>query len=158
MSTEMQRLYDERLGRYQATMALEPTDRIPIAPAMNYLAEVYTGKNNQEIIYDPQKYLQAEMDFAREFPETDVLRVNRIWAPICDVLDLKTYKLPGRDLPIYGQFQFVEEEYMKADEYNLLIKNPAEFMMETFIPRIFGEMSKGPARSHYALLKAGIAQ
>lgn len=158
MVTNAQQLFEERLGRYQATMALEPTDRIPIAPAMNYLAEIYSGSNNQENIYDPQKLLQAEMDFIREFPETDVLRSNRIWAPMCDVIGLKTYKLPGRELPVSGQFQFVEDEYMKADEYDALIKNPAEFMMERFIPRVFAEMEKGSMRSHFAFLKAGLAQ
>lgn len=158
MDKNVQQLFDERLGRYQATIALEPTDRIPIAPPMNYFAEIYSGTNNQENIYDPQKLLQAEIDFIEEFPETDVLRSNRIWGPMCDVIGLKTYSLPGRELPADGQFQFMEQEYMKADEYDVLIKNPAEFMMGTLIPRLFTEMEKNPMRSHFAFLKAGLAQ
>lgn len=158
MGTTTQQLFDERLGRYQSTIALERTDRIPIAPPMNYLAEIYSGSNNQQNIYDPQKLLQAEIAFISEFPETDVLRSNRIWGPMCDAIGLKTYSLPGRELPADGQFQFMEEEYMKADEYDVLIKNPAEFMMGTLIPRLFGEMEKGSIRSHYAFLKAGLAQ
>ncbi|MGI6449151.1 MAG: uroporphyrinogen decarboxylase family protein [Desulfitobacteriia bacterium] len=158
MVIDAKQLFEQRLGRYQAAMALETADRIPIAPPMNYLAEIYSGSNHQQNIYDPQKLLAAEMAFIKEFPETDVLRSNRIWGPMCDVLDLKTYSLPGRELPPNGQFQFREEEYMKADEYDLLINNPAEFMMGTLIPRLFGEMGKGSSRSHFALLKAGLAQ
>lgn len=119
---------------------------------------VYSGATNQEIVYDPQKWLEAEKAFIRAFPETDVLRNNRFWAPLYDAIGIKTYKFPGRDLPPTGQIQFVEDEYMKGDEYDALINNPAEFMMERFIPRVFGEMDKGPARSHFAFLKAGLAQ
>jgi hypothetical protein len=30
--------------------------------------------------------------------------------------------------------QFVEEEYMKADEYDAFIKNPTDYMLRTFVP------------------------
>lgn len=159
MSLEMQKLYDERLGRYQATIALEPTDRIPIASGSCYLAEVYSGATNQEIIYDPDKWLQAEMAFITDFPEIDALRDNRVWAPMYDAVGCKTYKLPGRDLPPNQQFQFLEEEYMQADEYELLIENPGLFMLEKFLPRVLGEYGRPDVtRSHMAFLKAGMAQ
>ncbi|HWR06491.1 uroporphyrinogen decarboxylase family protein [Sporomusa sp.] len=159
MSSEIEKLYDERLGRYQATIALEPTDRIPIASGSCYLAEVYSGATNQEIIYDPDKWLQAEMAFIKDFPEIDALRDNRVWAPLYDAVGCKTYKLPGRDLPPNQQFQFVEEEYMQADEYELLIKDPGSFMLEKFLPRVLGEYGdQGAPRSHMAFLKAGMGQ
>ena len=159
MSDDMKELFDDRLGRYQAAIALEPTDRIPIAAGSNYFAEVYSGNTNQETIYDPDKWLQAELAFCREFPEVDVLRDNRIWGPLFDVLDLKTYKLPGRELSSHDQFQFVEDEYMKADEYDLLIENPLTFLFDRWLPRIFGELKeRGSARSYMAFLKGGIAQ
>ncbi|EGO65597.1 uroporphyrinogen decarboxylase family protein [Acetonema longum] len=159
MSADLQKLYEERLGRYQATIALEPTDRIPIATGSNYLAEVYSGCTNQEVIYSPEKWLQAEMDFIKDFPETDVLRDNRVWAPLYDAVGCKTYKFPGRELPARQQFQFVEEEYMQADEYDLLIKNPGSFMLDKFLPRVLSEYGgQDPKRSHMAFLKAGMAQ
>jgi uroporphyrinogen-III decarboxylase len=34
--------------------------------------------------------------------------------------------------------QFVEGEYMMADEYDILIRNPSDFWMRTYMPRIFG--------------------
>lgn len=159
MSEDMQKLYEERLGRYQATIALEPADRMPVASGSNYFAEVYSGNTNQETIYDSEKWLKAEETFIRDFPEVDVLRNNRIWAPLYDAVGCKTYKLPGRDLPPRSQFQFVEDEYMKADEYDLLIKSPVEFMLERFIPRVLGDTAeRGSARSYMAFLKGGMAQ
>jgi len=157
MSTDMKEIYEQRLGRYQAAIALEPVDRIPIAIGSNNFAESYTA-SGQEVIYDPQKWLQSEMDFIRDYPEFDVLRNNRFWAPIYDVLGVKTYKFPGRDLAPHVAIQFSEAENMLADEYDALITNPAQFMMENFLPRVFGEMDKGSTRSQFAFLKAGMAQ
>jgi len=158
-SEETKKLFAKRLGRYQATIALEAADRIPIATGSNYFAEVYSGNTMQQTIYDPQKWLEAEETFARDFPEIDVLRDNRIYGPLFDAVQCKTYKIPGRDLPPDVQFQFVEEEYMKPEDYDRLIENPMGFMLECFLPRILGEFA-GPwtPRSHVAFLKAGMAQ
>ena len=102
---------------------------------------------------------QAELAFCRDFPEVDVLRNNRIYGPLFDAVGLKTYKLPGRDLPPGDQFQFVEEEYMKVDEYDILIERPVEFLFERWLPRIFGEFGeRGSIRSYMAFLKGGMAQ
>ena len=81
---ELKNLYQARLGRYQAAIAREPVDRMPIAAGSNYFAELYSGNTHQQTIYDPEKWLQAEMTFIRDFPEVDVLRDNRIYAPLYD--------------------------------------------------------------------------
>jgi hypothetical protein len=153
-----QSLYNERLGRYQAAIALEKTDRMPIATGSNYLAEIYSGNTKQQTIYDPEKWLLAEAAFMEAFPEVDVLRNNRIYAPLLDAVGCRTYKLPGRDLPPNDQYQFVEAEYMKAGEYDALIADPAGFLIEIFLPRVLGECARpGSKRSFMALLKGGMA-
>ncbi|MGC8495510.1 MAG: uroporphyrinogen decarboxylase family protein [Syntrophobacteraceae bacterium] len=158
-STETKTLFEKRLGRYQAAIALQPTDRIPIATGSNYFAEVYSGNTMQETIYDPQKWLEAEETFVSDFPEIDVLRDNRIYGPLYDAVGCKTYKLPGRDLAPDIQFQFVENEYMKPEDYDRLIEDPMGFMLERFLPKILGEFADPCSpRSHMAFLKAGMAQ
>jgi len=158
MNEDVKTLFDARLGRYQAAIALEPTDRMPIAAGTNYFAEVYSGNNKQITIYDPERWLEAEAAFIRDFPEIDVLRNNRIYGPLFDAVGCRTYKLPGRDLPPTTQFQFMEQEYMMADEYDILIKDPMDFMLNYFLPRILGELSdRGSKRWHIALLKGGMA-
>jgi hypothetical protein len=158
MPLDMQTLFEERLGRYHAAMALEPHDRIPIATGSNYFAEVYSGNTKQETLYDPEKWLKAEIKFCRDFPEVDVLRDNRIYGPLYDALDVKTYKLPGRDLAADTPFQFVEQDYMKEDEYDDLINDPTAFMIDILLPRILGELGKkGTGRSYTAMWKAGVA-
>ena len=159
MPDDMKKLFDERLGRYQAAIALEPTDRIPIATGTNVYAEIYSGNTKQETLYNPDKWLQAELAFARDFPEFDVLRNNRIYGPLYDAIDLKSYQLSGREVGPNTDFQFMEAEYMLADEYDALIANPVKFMFDCFLPRILGEFKeRGSIRSYMAFLKAGMAQ
>ena len=76
-----------------------------------------------------------------------------------DALGNHNYKLPGRDLKADTQFQFVEKDYMLADEYDELVKDPLAFMIGKLCPRIHGEM-EGPftIRMANAILKAGLAQ
>jgi len=158
MSENMQQLYEERLGRYQGAICFAPIDRVPIAVGSNTFAETYAGTTKQEVLYDPQKWLEGEITFCRDFPEVDVLRNSRFWAPMFDAIGLNLYKFPGRDLPPEVPVQFVEVENMLADEYDELIRNPALYMMERFLPRVCTELTKGPARSQFAMLKAGLAQ
>jgi hypothetical protein len=156
----MQRLFDERLARYQATIALEPTDRMIVGgSASNYFAEIYAGYSLQEIMYEGDKWIAAMSRFAEDFPQVDVLQytIKKVWPPIFDAVGYKLYKLPGRDLPPNIEFQFVEEEWMKADDYDLLINDRVQFMMERFLPRVLSEFKeRGSTRSYIAFLKGGI--
>jgi uroporphyrinogen-III decarboxylase len=159
MKDEMKELFERRLGRYQAAIALEPVDRVPLATGSNYFAEVYTGNSKQETIYDPEKWLSAELQFARDFPAIDVLRNNRIYGPLLDALGVHNYKLSGRELGPNTQFQFVEKDYMKEDEYDEFIDNPTAFMIGKFCPRIQSELEGDyRLRQANALVKGGLAQ
>jgi hypothetical protein len=83
-----------------AAIALKPVDRMPTAHREHTIfAEIYSGNTNQQTIYDPVKWLEAEKAFIQDFPEVDVLRTNRIYAPLSDSVGFRAYRLPGRDLP-----------------------------------------------------------
>lgn len=158
MSEVMQKLFEERLARHQAAIALEPEDRVPLAMNADYPL-VYSGYSEQEITYDIDKLSDALIKFAQDFPEFDAIapRYGR-GGPLEDAVGLRLYKLPGRDLPPDVQFQFVEQEWMKADEYDLLIDAPVEFLMGRFLPRVFSEFEeRGSTRSYIAFLKGGMA-
>lgn len=157
--SDQKKLFDQRLARYQAAIALEPVDRVPLATGSNSFSEAYGGATKQEIIYDPEKWLASDIKFATDFPTVDVLRNNRICGPLYDALGNRNYKLPGLALKENIPFQFVEKEYMKAEEYDELIDNPTAFMVNKICPRLNGELDGDHTVSQAnALLKAGMAQ
>ena len=155
---DKQKVFNERLKRYQATIALEVPDRMPVSAGSNYFAEVYAGYNKQQAIYDTSIWADMDAKFIRDFPEVDNLRpFNRHYGPLHDAVGFNMYKLPGRELSPNTQYQFVEGERMKEEDYDLLIKNPDEFLFERFLPRTLNELSdRGSLRSYVAILKGGM--
>ncbi|MGI6657941.1 MAG: uroporphyrinogen decarboxylase family protein [Dethiobacteraceae bacterium] len=157
-TNEIQRLYNERLGRYQAAIALEPTDRVPTAFATTYFAEKQSGYTYQQIMYDFQIWEDMEVEFAKKYPEVDIFRTNLAWAPMWDITNNQLWRVPGRDIAAKSLQQFNEQEWMKADEYRRFIDDPIGYRMDVYLPRIFGEFKeRGSIRSYMAFLKAGMA-
>jgi len=158
MTDAIRKKYEERLARYQAAIDLKVPDRIPISTGSNNLAEVYAGNTKQEFIYSPNQWIESDRKFVNDFPEIDNLRSGRFWGPLLDTTGWNMYKLSGRDIPPNVQFQFIEGERMKSDEYDLFINNPTEFIFERVLPRAFNEFKeRGSMRSYMAFLKGGIA-
>ena len=61
---------------------------------------------------------------------------------------IKTHKWPGHGLAEDAcYYQFVEGEYMKADEYDRLMKDPTDFCLRVILPRaaaLFEPLKKLP--------------
>jgi hypothetical protein len=53
-------------------------------------------------------------------------------------LDVKNVLWPGGPLPADAGMQAVEGEYMKADEYDLLLNDPTGFVIRRYLPRVYG--------------------
>ena len=60
--------------------------------------------------------------------------------PTLEVLDYKQLKWPGHGIAPNLSYQYVEGEYMKADEYDALLDDPSDFALRTYMPRIFGTL------------------
>jgi hypothetical protein len=59
---------------------------------------------------------------------------------VLDILDLKLYQWPGHGVGLEREYQYVEGEYMKAQEYQDLIDDPSAFFLSVYFPRIFGSL------------------
>jgi len=60
--------------------------------------------------------------------------------PVLETLELKQLKWPGHGVDPNLIYQFVEGEYMKAEEYDEFIENPSDWMIRRYMPRIFGAL------------------
>lgn len=158
-SKEIEEAYNRRMGRYMAAIKMLPVDRVPIVFNTCYFLERNSGYTFQEIIYDPEKWTASEARFAEEYPEVDAYRGNILYGPTNDVVDHQLYRMPGREIPANSIQQFVEDEWMKADEYRELIDDPIKYRFEKYFPRVLGEYEgHGIARTCAAFLKAGMLQ
>lgn len=135
-------LYAEREKRVNDAIRLATPDRVPVVGLFGFMPAIYKGMTAAEAMYDEEKMFQAWVDVTCEFaPDMyDNPYSMRFLGPLLEALDYKALKWPGHDAGI-GSYQYVEGEYMKADEYDSFLSNPSDFMMRTFWPRIFGALA-----------------
>lgn len=50
-------------------------------------------------------------------------------------------KWPGHGISSDGTLQYVEGEYMKADEYDTFLSDPTDFAIRTYLPRTAGKLA-----------------
>ncbi len=141
MDTEQ--LYQEREKRINDVVALKVPDRVPLMVSMGFFEAKYAGFTNEDIMYDPDKLWEAHWKTTKDFPqdaERDPFGLTLL-GPILDVLSFKQIRWAGRGLPSDGSYQFVEGEYMKAEEYDHFLLDPSDFMVRVFLPRISGSLA-----------------
>ncbi|QGP91155.1 Uroporphyrinogen decarboxylase (URO-D) [Neomoorella glycerini] len=135
-------LYQERLKRVEDAIALQVPDRVPIVVGWGFFPARYAGITYEEYMYDPEKIMTAAIKVHEDF-EPDLAENPfglRFLGPILDVLDFKQLRWPGRGVKPNMPYQFVEDEYMKPEEYDHFIKDPTDWIIRKYLPRICGAL------------------
>lgn len=158
--------YAERLNRYKTAMRNEKADRIPIRPFVAEFTAKYAGYTCQEVTHDYENAFAAARRCAADF-DWDAVAGNMVyvWTGLSQAVGLKYYAVPGIDVPSDVGFQYREppenEAFMKADEYDQLIKDPTGFLFNVWLPRVSTEIGNGDGasdlyRNNLAFLKGGM--
>jgi len=142
MDKTRQELYKERLKRVEDAVQLKEPDRVPFVPRMAFFPAKYYGISCEEYMYDADKLIAAKKKTILDF-EPDMYH-NPFFTygvgEICETLDYKQLKWPGHGVPSDVTYQFVEGEYMTADEYDAFISDRSDFLLRVYFPRIFGAL------------------
>ncbi|PKM81043.1 MAG: uroporphyrinogen decarboxylase [Firmicutes bacterium HGW-Firmicutes-14] len=153
------KLIQERFQRYTVAMECGKPDKVPIALGIAEWAVKYTDYSLQEVFYDPEKNNKIVEDLLADF-DVDIFGGGPTlwWPPMFDAMGSKLYKFPGLGLEENTTFQYNEEEYMKAEDYDDFIANPTEWLVKNFLPRISTEFAEpGSYRATVALIKSSAA-
>jgi hypothetical protein len=147
-SPQAEKGYKERVTRFIKAFQLEESDRVPcILPASNYAA-YYAGMDLRTVMYDYDKLSEAWLKFFRDFKDDlDTYIPPGLVPPgrALEAVDYKLYKWPGHGISgDTTSYQCAEAEYMKADEYDALIRDPSDFWLRTYLPRVFGVFKAFP--------------
>jgi len=131
-----ERLYEEREKRVRDTIALKEPDQVPLA--INVNIALYTGISNSAAYYDPIGWKRAMRKITVDL-EPDMCNAGLPTSGAAmGILGVKNRLWPGGPLPPDYEYQFVEGEYMKEDEYDLFLADPSDFMIRYFLPRMYG--------------------
>jgi len=139
-SPEAEKAYKARVTRLIKVIKLEEPDRVPVMLPAGYFPAFYAGWSLEATMYDYDKLRDAWLKFMRDFAPDGFDSPGLVFpGKIMEKIDYKLHKWPGHGLPSDApMYQFVESEYMKAEEYDDYIQNPSDFWMRVYLPRIVG--------------------
>jgi len=129
--------YLAREKRFNDAMSLKKPDRVPVVSLAGFFMARYGGINHAEAMYDYEKLAAAWMKGTQKL-NWDMAPPPFIMfpGPVMDLLGITTFLWPGRHLDNMQTYQFVEKEYMLADEYDQFLKDPGDFVVRTMMPRM----------------------
>jgi len=142
MEKTPEELFEERTKRVEDAIQLKVPDRVPFLPFFSFFPAKCAGISFEEAMYDYDKlglaWKKAMLDFQ---PDMYVNPYGLIAiGPTFEALDYKQLKWPGHGVDPNLTYQYVEGEYMKAEEYDAFLFDPSGFMIRTIFPRICGAL------------------
>jgi len=133
--------YQARVTRIIRTIQMQEPDRVPcLLPAGQFPAP-YAGITVRTAMYDYEEMRRAWRKFLYDFDgDTCIVPGITVYsAKIHEITKTRMMKWPGHGLAEDAPMaQFVEGEYMKPDEYDALLSDPADFFLRVYLPRTLG--------------------
>jgi len=131
--------YRERVGMIRAAVELNKPARVPVSPHVGLFPARCAGLSARDAYYDYGRFAQAMLEYHRTYePDTLAGYITTVPCKAFDILDYKMYDWPGRGTDDNAGYQYNEAEYMKADEYALLMTDPSAYWQSRYLPRTFG--------------------
>jgi hypothetical protein len=160
-SSEAETLYKQNVTRFIDAIMLNEPDRIPVFANAGHIPAKYSGYTIKEVMYDSNKVIKAWNKYLNDFehdvlPSAGAVRCGKA----LDLLDSKMYKWSGQSLNDDYSTQYVEAEYLKEDEWDDLKRDPSDFYMRTYLPRVYGAaepLKKLPPLSTTGRISGGLA-
>jgi hypothetical protein len=134
-----EQLLSERGKRLNDAMAMRQPDRIPLLLGLGYLQCEMAGISRQES-YDNFEKGQGALEKAALYFQPDA--AYGTWGapgPSAALGDQMT-KWPGYGLSENESFQFTEQEFMKAEDYDEFLFDPSDWSLRKYLPRAFSKL------------------
>lgn len=132
--------YDARWKRILDCVALKQADRMPVIMYATYWLAKYGGISYKELMYDYEKTKEIAERAVLEFePDACISLVGAsALGRVFEATGYKQLQWPGHGVGDNQPYQYLDREYMKAEEYAELIADPTGFYLNKYLPRIFG--------------------
>jgi hypothetical protein len=143
VSPEAEKAYKIRAQRYVDAFNVKEPDRVPVNLPVGDLPNIMRGVSMYNAMYDVEKAIEACRNFNHKYSDELEYYATPFSTPgkAMEILDYKLYALPGHGLSIDApSYQFVEGEYMKLEEYEDFFRDPSDFWLRIYLPKIFGAL------------------
>jgi hypothetical protein len=115
--------------------------RVPVCPSAGFFPIQYAGLTMHQAMYDYDKLAQAWRKYCFDFsPDAFNSPSTIVPGRTLEALDVLYYQWPGHGVGREQDYQYVEKEYMRPEEYQDLIDDPTGFFLNIYLPRICGSL------------------
>ena len=137
MAKTPEMLGEERARRISDAMQLKQPDMVPLVMSVGYLLAELGGITKQELLENPENTQLLLEKAALEFEPDSIHGPMPADPNPFLILGDRMTVWPGHGADPNTQFQFVESEFMKADEYDAFLEDPTDWVLRTYLPRAF---------------------
>lgn len=141
-TSEAENNYKKSIIRIKDAIQLKKTpDRVPVALLPSMFPYLNAEMTVQEAMYNYDKCIAAFKRFVLEFkPDMNIGATAPGPGRLYEILDYKLYAWPGHGVAPEHSYQAIEGEYMKAEEYDLLMADPSFYFSKFYLTRAFGAL------------------
>jgi len=141
-SPEAEANYKANITRIKDAIQMKKTpDRIPVVIFPSMFPYYFAGITPKDAMYDYDLCVSAFKKFILEFkPDMHIGASAPGPGRFFELVDYKLYAWPGHGVAPEHSYQCIEKEYMKADEYDLLLMDPSFYFINFYLPRVYGAL------------------
>jgi len=149
-SPEAEASYRAGVLRYRDAVELKKIpDRVPIVMNATFMPADLYDVTPHALLYDPDVLTSTFKRFLTDYQPDYYFSPAIIGSgQVLETLDYKQYAWPGHGVAKESGYQYVEDEYMATEDYQMLIDDPTDFWLRAFLPRMCGALeplSRTPA-------------
>jgi len=129
--------YAGRMQRVSDAIALKQPDRVPVIYHTQFWHARMAGMNYRRAMYDYQGLMDTCRKVVLEIePDMYASPMRPALGPTLDALGYKQLEWPGHGTSDDAMFQYLDREYMKAEEYKDFLFDPSGYLLAKYLPRI----------------------
>lgn len=137
-SPEAQAEHARRWQRVMDCVNLKTPDRLPVGLQVHFWLAKYGGFSFREQMYDYEKVKETSERLCREF-EPDLFGTPILMTtvgPMLEAIGFRQLEWPGHGVGDNQPYQYLDREYMTADEYDDFLFDPTGFYLGKYLPRV----------------------
>lgn len=135
MKKTARQIRQEREKRITDAIQLKMPDRVPIICAMGYFPAKYVGIPCSAAYYDFDAWYAAYEKTLKDFQPDMIYPQPFTPGKAMEILESKQMRWPGYGVDPYQGHQSIEVDNMQADELDLYMNDPSDYMLRVFMPR-----------------------
>jgi hypothetical protein len=129
--------YAGRDNRVNEAIAMKVPDRVPIQLFVGYFAAKYCGIPCSSAYYDSEKWKAANIRTITELePDVYWAQTASVSGKALEILGPLQIRWPGFGVSPNHSHQIIELEPMKAEDYEVFLCDPSDYIVRTYLPRV----------------------